>query len=1559
MVASGVGQYSINVKSNLKDFYGELTKSQRTLKELTERKNQLNIDSSKLTELRDKAQRIAAEMKELRQQKTEIKLGIREVDDAKTVLKNLDQQIASLNRQKLEVEAEIQPIRTANVELYKTEQEIERINGQKVSIDFSKAGDNLVGFGDRLDSLGDKIVGVVKKLATLGTVEVAAIGKIAKDAVNEASDLEQNIGGVQKLFGDDASKKVITDSTKAYKEAGISQNEYLEQSTTFSASLIKALEEGQTKTSDSSAQKAELKKKKQEIEKLIKQNRYNSSEVSLNITDSKAKKQELTEYKRNALELKKQKDKIDEQIANLPDKTTEQVNKLSQKDAQKQAADYAKQAIIDMSDNANVFGTNIGLIQNAYQGFSKNNFTMLDNLKLGFAGSQQGAMDLINAYGGLDHEVTDISEATMPLMIKSIHNAQEAMKISGTTIKEAAKTYEGSLKAMKSAWKDFLATGDTSGLAETVPVYFDNLDKKLKELTPKIIEGIKTLVKELPPKLKPVIKDIQNILTQSLDEIFGKGFTKNFTDGMKPFTNIVKTIFDTLSKSSKGKKPDLSWMGSVVPDLLKVVTGLKVAGIAFKGVGGLLKVAGFIQNLGFKFPSFKGLSGFAKSTKEIKQISVNDLKNLGMKMITIAGISGNIYLAANALEEVQKVGNLKGLQPKLLAIAEAVTGMSVISAALGKGNDLLSGSVTSGLLLIVGISADIFLVAKALEEVANINGDFGSLQSKIGQIALAVTEIGILAGAIGLVMDTGIGAVALVSGLVAIIGITGTLYLVAVALKKVSKINLDRDIIESNINSISKVVKSMSKMTFNENLIIQLDKILSQLLNLALIGELIGIGKELEKIQELDLDYSSINNNLDSISKGITAVANIKYNESLVTSFLKGGIVRNLKKVVDEIIEITNKFENLQGRSIICDSLTSQIKAIREGISAITGVKFNESVVTSWLKDGIVGNIKSVIGTIQEIADEFEDIQGRSLISNSLTTSIETVQTGISAITGIKFNESIVSSFLKNGVSGNIKSMIQTLLDIANDFEDIQGKSLIEDSLINEIGIIQKGIDSITGIKFNESVLSSFLKGGISNNIKSLINTLIDTTSSFEDIQGRSLVEDSLTGEIATIQTGISAITGIKFNESALSSFLKKGISGNIKNLINTLLDIADSFEDLQGRSLILNNITNDEGNGEIDIIQKGISAITGIKFNESMISSFLKGGVSDNVKNMISTIIKIADNLENLQGRSLMVDSITNDENTGEIDIIQTAINKIAGIKFNNGIGVNGMKTAHGMFNELLKIGNVLEDIQALNLISDTLINDGGGELDIIEKAIKSLSGFATDGIVNNLTGMSNALNSIVNDLTKTFPPEFKDLGKLLARKINDGFKKKLDLQSVLKSKIISLSTAGASEVGSKIAKAINESLKNNLNIGKSIHDSIVKALSENYSTKINVDMLTNKVDNSNSTSTKYPTVVMASGGRVATNSQLQDSSEKPLLSNGEYVIPKKIVNALGVPFFNKLRNGQISRTFAGLAQSVSHTTSSVVNNIYNNQTTTQHMNVYPSGHQDMLMISNRRVRV
>lgn len=1044
LVQSGVGQFSINVKSNLKDFYGTLNKSYQTMKELTERKHQLQVDSQQLDRLRDKAQRIAAEMRELRQQKTEIKLGmkgdeviqrlkkeladvnnkmdfikkrkleikadpsgffeadrklkiieqaaknlqsqkiaiqteLKNADNTKEQLKNLDKRIASLNRQKLEVEAEIQPIRTANVELHKVDSEIDRINNKKVKVDFTDA---LGKMSNDLDTIADKVWNVTKKLAGLGTAGVAAIGKFMKESVDAASDLEQNIGGVKKLYGD-AADEVINNAKNAYKSAGLSMNDYMQQGTQFSASLVKGFEEGQTITHDSSAEKEKLKKQKEDIEKKLKEIGYATTEIDINsetkykyvtengkikkkkIEDTK-KKNELKDYKTQRLELQKEKDKIDEQIDNLPEKTTEQVGGMIKPEAQKKAAEYTDKALIDMSDNINTFGSRIEDVQNAYQGFAKRNYTMLDNLRLGFAGTQDGAIELVNAYGKLDHKVTDIDEVTFPMMIDAIHNAQKAMKISGTTAKEAATTYEGSLKQMKGAWKNFLATGETDGLVESVDVYAENLDKKLKELTPKIVTSVKQLMKDLPPKLKPLIEDGKKLLSETFDAVFGDGFSENFMKALQPLIDIGKFIIDK-AKKLNGNKKDYSWLGYVLPGLFEFAVSLKLLSIAIKGVKGISAIFGFVGKIGGLF------GGLSKASKEGKHFKTESLKDMSKKFITLGLVVADIWIAAKALQEVKKIGDFNDLQSKLLVIAEAIAGMGILVVAAQKVAKWAGGDLDKGLANITWFAGDIWLVAKALQEVGEIDGDFWSIQSKIGQIALAITEIGGLAVIIGAVVDTGVGAEVIIAGLVSILGIIGTLWLVAKMLGSIQNTKLNDKKIGATIGIIKGAIQSLLPESFGEGLKDfekSIVEFLDAFIQSGIIGKYIDIAKKLKEIQDIKLDGEKIGATIGVLKDSINLFSGDDDGFwSKVGKIIKDWLDKNdmgqIKQLASDYAVIAGSLAAIQNSNLNKKSLNDKIGIIIDAIESLTGF------ATDDIADNLVAMSDALDGMLSKLTKKF------------------------------------------------------------------------------------------------------------------------------------------------------------------------------------------------------------------------------------------------------------------------------------------------------------------------------------------------------------------------------------------------------------------------------------------------------------------------------------------------------------------------------------------------------------------------------------------------------------
>ena len=262
-------------------------------------------------------------------------------------------------------------------------------------------------------SLGKKIGGFAMK--AFAAMEV---GKFIKDTIQEGARYEQAVGGIETMFKT-SSDKMKAYANEAYKTAGISANDYMEQATSFSASLLQSLG-GDT-------------------------------------------------------------------------------NK---------AAEAANQAIIDMSDNSAKFGTNIADIQHAYQGFAKQNYTMLDNLKLGYGGTKTEMERLLadaEKLTGKKYNIDNLAD-----VYEAIHVIQEEYDIAGTTAKEGSATISGSFDQMKAAASNFMAQlvagedieGATQGLIDSAITFASNLVPAILTVLEQLPVALKTLAESVVENLK-------------------------------------------------------------------------------------------------------------------------------------------------------------------------------------------------------------------------------------------------------------------------------------------------------------------------------------------------------------------------------------------------------------------------------------------------------------------------------------------------------------------------------------------------------------------------------------------------------------------------------------------------------------------------------------------------------------------------------------------------------------------------------------------------------------------------------------------------------------------------------------------------------------------------------------------------------------------------------------------------------------------------------------------------------------------------------------------------
>lgn len=217
------------------------------------------------------------------------------------------------------------------------------------------------------------------------------------------------------------------------------------------------------------------------------------------------------------------------------------------------AAQKADQAITDMSDNANKLGTDMASIQDAYQGFAKQNYTMLDNLKLGYGGTKQEMERLLadaEKFSGIKYDISSYAD-----IVDAIHVVQTEMGITGTTAKEASTTIQGSANAMKSAWSNLLTGMSNENLdlgklvqnvVDNVGTYADNLLPRLQVMLPRFAEGMTQLVNGLVPYVGPAMELLLPSLVQGIGSLVS-GIVQALPAAVQAISAVVPMLVEQIT----------------------------------------------------------------------------------------------------------------------------------------------------------------------------------------------------------------------------------------------------------------------------------------------------------------------------------------------------------------------------------------------------------------------------------------------------------------------------------------------------------------------------------------------------------------------------------------------------------------------------------------------------------------------------------------------------------------------------------------------------------------------------------------------------------------------------------------------------------------------------------------------------------------------------------------------------------------------------------------------------------------------------------------------------
>lgn len=386
----------------------------------------------------------------------------------------------------------------------------------KLGIDSKEYDQGLKDAEKDAKGFGDTFKTALSTAAKVGTaafgVASAAVVKFGKEAVSSYAEYEQLVGGVQKLYGN----------------AGKSLSEYAQ-------SIGKTNAEAYREWQDlENAQNTVIKNAEQA---------YLTSGMSMN------------EYMETATSF------------------SAALIKSLGGDTQK-AAEVTDIAMRAMSDNVNTFGSNAEAVSNAFMGLSRQNYMMIDNLKLGYAGTAQGMLELINDSGVLNEKLTDtkqLAEVGFDKMIMAIQKVQEQQGIAGTTAREAMFTIEGSANATKAAWQNVITTiAKGEGLGTAI----DNLSKAIFGDS-----GGGGLLNNLIPRVKIALEGIGDFIGKASPII------------AKKIPELIRALFPAILSSATTL---LGSLAGAIPSLFEAVQGL----IMNEGIGMVQRLSeGFLEGI--------------------------------------------------------------------------------------------------------------------------------------------------------------------------------------------------------------------------------------------------------------------------------------------------------------------------------------------------------------------------------------------------------------------------------------------------------------------------------------------------------------------------------------------------------------------------------------------------------------------------------------------------------------------------------------------------------------------------------------------------------------------------------------------------------------------------------------------------------------------------------------------------------------------------------------------------------------------------------------------------
>ena len=1024
---------------------------------------------------------------------------------------------------------------------------------------------------DKIDSALSGIAKTAAKVTFTGLVAgaTAVVGGLVA-SVKAAGDLEQSVGGVEKLFGN-AAAGVMKNAENSYQTAGTSMNEYLEMATSYAPKLLSDLGGDAVK-----------------------------------------------------------------------------------------AGSYVDKALVQMSDNANTFGTDLGSLQFAYNGFSKGTFTMLDNLKLGYGGTQEEMIKLINDSGTLDHAIKSLDGITFSNMIDAIGAIQDKLSVTGTTAKEAATTLNGSFTMMEKSFKNFLATGEGSDKVVDSILQFSSIAAKMTaELAPKLAKGIGDAFNRVKPQIPGMITAALSGAVGVVNKILGTSFDVKMFDGIK---NVK---FDSLIKGAQTlAKTFLTTLAAV--KLLK-------AGLNF----------GVIKN------PF-GKSGGTPNPFAEKGAFIANLKQSAAGLIKNAGNLALIYAAVKVFEEVitvvkqlENVPSIDNIGPKLLSVGIAVGSVGGAMVLLGLALDKIQGAkrvVITGAIALLGISfvmKDLSSAMKAIND--NVPTDLGSVAAKMLNMGIAVGSLSILAGVLGALVSSGVGALIAGAGLVAIEAIAHAMSSLAKAVGRINdEVPSDVGSVDGKIKNLVSAVEAITKSGLGN----ALDVIKGVLgagqaaaANIA-VGALISISKKVQELNSLGA-IPDVTAKLKILDKNVAQIQNA----SSTFGSVKVANVQNALTVMKDLYKLTVEFNKFEGLAkpdwAIIESGLTKLDQMMELVQ-------NTTTNYGTLTVSTVSTAIKVVNDLYNVTVAFNKLEGLSkpnwdAIRNDLIkldNMLELVQ-----------NTTTNFGTLTTSTVSTATKIVNDLYNITIAFNKFEGLSKPNwESIKTDFTKLDEMLELVQNTTTNYGTLTV---STVSTAIK-VVNDLYNVTVAFNKLEGLSKPNwESIKIDLKKLDEMLELVQNTTTNYGTLTS----STVATAIMVVNDLYNVTVAFNRLEGLAkpnwaVIKTDLTNlDE-------------TIAKMQSTASIAGSLQPGNI-----NLATTAVN---SLIALVGKLNEASSVLNGFVAPDLTAVKTALGQLSGLGGTDGISAV-TSAVSALIPQLTSLSFALKDMEATATTGMTAVGNAG----------------------------------------------------------------------------------------------------------------------------------------------------------------------------------------------------------------------------------------------------------